>query len=252
MTVAALLLGAALAASPQAAFDAGVDATRAGEHAVAVDLFLDALDAGGRDPAVYHGLGNALWRLGETGPAIAAWRRGARLAPRDADIAANLDRARRATRDRLDPPVPGFRGFFWQEALAPRESALGASLAAFLALAALLARAIRRRGAPTTPRWGWETPLGLLVAALLATSTAATVTAGTGAVVAVDQVSARSTPSPDGVELFVLHEGAEVALREVDGDRALVALPDDRRGWLPASALLSTDPRAPFPRPDAD
>ncbi len=238
----ALLFATAALAGAQADFEAGVSAERSGDHAAAVEHFVAALDEGGRDPAVYHGLGNALYRLGRRGPAIAAWRRGHRLAPRDGDIAANLARALRETRDRLEPveDAPGF--FFWQEFLSLRESAL---LAGFFGGLALLAALVRRlRGGA---RWGWESAVAGVLAALLAASTWAAARRPPEAVVVVDEVVARSTPGPGGVDLFRLHEGAVVRVAERDDGEALVVLPDERKGWVSAAALLSAEPADPFP-----
>lgn len=239
------LVSAALAASPQQLYETGLDHARAGRHTEAADAFVAALDAGGRDPAVYHGLGNALWRLESSGPATAAWRRGLRLSPRDGDIAANLDRARRASRDQLEPPEPTADLFFWQGMLSPRDSGLLASLFGMLALAAPLVR--RWRGADRLV--GPELVAFVLVGSLFAISTRAALVSEASVVVVAPEVSVRSALGPDGVELFVLHEGAEVRLLESHRDHHLVSLPDDRKGWVPASTTLSTNPGAPFPKP---
>jgi len=240
----ALLLSAALAGEADDAYQAGVDHARVGDHEAAAGAFIRALDAGGRDPAVYHGLGNALWRLDLLGPATAAWRRGLRLSPRNGDIAANLDRARRTSEDRIEAPAPTAEIFFWQSVLSPRDSAWLASLLATLAFAAPLVR----RWSKSERRVGLETP-GLLGPALLLTvSTWTAVVNQDSVVVVVPEVSSRSALGPDGVELFVLHEGAEVRVVETHRDHHLVVLPDERKGWLPADASLSTNPSAPFPR----
>jgi hypothetical protein len=54
-----------------------------------------------------------------------------------------------------------------------------------------------------------------------------------------------------GVVLFTLHAGAEVNVRERVGAQALIALPDDRVGWVPLHTLGLVDPRLPFPSPPA-
>jgi len=240
----ALLLSAALAGPADDAYQAGIDHARAGDHEAAAGAFVRALEEGGRDPAVYHGLGNALWRLDKLGPATAAWRRGLRLSPRNGDIAANLDRARRTSEDRLEVPAPTAKVFFWQSVLSPRDSAWLASLLATLAFAAPLVRRWRR----SEQRLGLETPALLVPALVLTASTYTAVVNQDSVVVVVPEVSARSALGPDGVELFVLHEGAEVRVAETHRDHHLVLLPDERKGWLPADATLSTDPSAPFPR----
>lgn len=245
MTVlVALWFSVALAGTADDAYKAGIDHARAGDHQSAAEAFVEALEAGGRDPAVYHGLGNALWRLNQLGPATTAWRRGLRLSPRNGDIAANLDRARRTSEDRIEAPTPTAEVFFWQSVLSPRDSAWLASLLATLAFAAPWVRRWRR----SERRVGLETPLMLLPAAVLVVSTYTAVVNQDSVVVVVPEVSCRSALGPDGVELFLLHEGSEVRLAETHRDHHLVVLPDERKGWLPASATLSTNPSAPFPR----
>jgi hypothetical protein len=239
----------AAASDPQVAYEAATDAARNGDNSAAIELFVDSVDAGGRDPAVYHGLGNALYREGHAGLAVAAWRRAADLAPRDGDIAANLDRARREGQDRLAVAEGPVDALFWQRWLAPRDSALAGGFLAFIGLAGLLLRRIRRRRNPDAASWGWETPTALGVSALLVASTFAATQVSPGAVVVVPEVSARSALGPDGVELFVLHEGAEVIQEEVAGDHTLIALPDERKGWVSSASLVTTDAAAPFPRP---
>ncbi len=243
-----LLAGGLALAAPQADYEAGLGALRDGAHDTARDHFLAALEGGGRDPAVYHGLGNALYRMGDRGGALAAWRRGLRLAPRDGDIAANVDRVRREREDRLAAPPLAPGAFFWMAFLSPRDGGLLASLGATLALGGLLGRALRRRQGGTGRRVGLETWAGALLCALMLLSTWATVRDDAGVVVRADEVRARSALGPEGVALFALHAGAEAALVESAGDSVLIALPDERKGWVPAAAVVSADPGAPFPR----
>ncbi|HCH61887.1 MAG: hypothetical protein CL927_13855 [Deltaproteobacteria bacterium] len=244
MWVLVSMFAAAFAASPQSLYVEGLDHARAGRPAEAADAYVSVLEAGGRDPAVYHGLGNALWRLDRQGPAMAAWRRGLRLEPRNGDIAANLERARRASRDHLQSPAPAADLYFWQGMLSPRDSGLLASLFFALALGIPVMRRFRRHA--WTLRW--DALLCAAVGILLALSTRAALVTDASVVLVVPEVSVRSAPGPDGVELFVLHEGAEVRLLETHREHHLVALPDARKGWVPAETTLSTDPSAPFPR----
>ena len=118
----------------QAGYTDGLSALREGDASRAVEEFQAALEDGARHPAVYHGLGNALYRLDRKPEAAAAWRRGLALAPRDGDIAANLDLVRKSFQDRVDPPETHRPAFFWQSFLAPVETAWTAASALALAL----------------------------------------------------------------------------------------------------------------------
>ena len=252
MTLVMLALCGALAhAEPQAEFDAGVAAERSGDYAAAEQHFRAALDQGGHDPAVYHGLGEALYREGHLGLAIAAWRRGVELAPHDGDLVANLDLANKGTKDRLDPPAQDVGPFFWQRSLSLGQSATLASGLWTLALALLLLRRATLGRAGRLARLAAGARVAILPAMalglLLTLSTAMALRSAPGAVVIVPQVSARSTLGPDGLDLFLLHEGALVRVTESTDSAAQVQLPDGRKGWIAWSALASTDPAAPFP-----
>jgi len=233
----------------QEAFEAGIQATRGGEQRGAVEHFVQALEDGGRHPATYHGLGNALYRSGHIGESIAAWRRGMSLAPRNGDIAANLERAQRQCLDSIEPPQTHRPAFFWQSALSARESGLlsSAALAAGLVIA-VVARIRRTRSGRKQPRRaaGW-TAVMIALGALLGASTWDVLQQRNGAVVVVSQVAVRSTLGPEGVDLFVLHEGAQVGTSDQAQRHTLIALSDGRKGWVSSSALISTDPSRKFP-----
>ena len=232
----------------EAQFDEGLDALRTGDSSSALVHFKASLDAGANDPGVYHGLGNALYRLNREAEAAAAWRRGLALDPRNGDIAANLDWVRKRFADRLEPPALHREAFFWQSFLAPLETAaLGAvslSLGFWLLVWGRI-RVLRSRASP-----GSNARIAVIfmvtLGAILVLSSLDAVGHRRGAVVIVDEVDVRSTLGPSGVSLFVLHAGAEVAIEDQTETHRLLALADGRKGWVNAKALLSTDPEHPF------
>lgn len=240
------LLG--LMSSAEAGYAEGLEALRGGDASQAVEEFQSALEDGVWHPAVYHGLGNALYRLDRKAEAAAAWRRGQALAPRDGDIAANLDLVRQSFEDRIDPPVTHRPAFFWQSFLAPVETAWAAALT--LALALWLAvwgrlRALRGQS-PIGSGMRNLAISGCLVGAFLALSTVDAIEQRRGAVIIVDEVEVRSALGPSGMSLFVLHSGAEVAIEDSTPTHRLLLLSDGRKGWVHADVLLSTDPAQPF------
>lgn len=92
------LAGGLLLLTPRVTADAAaIDAANAlvanGRAAEAARIYEGLIAAGVNDSAVYYNLGNAYFQQGATPQAIAAYRRAAELAPRDADIRANLETA---------------------------------------------------------------------------------------------------------------------------------------------------------------
>ena len=231
------------------AFQRGLGALRDGDASTALESLTQAVDEGARDPAVYHALGNSLYRLDRHGEAAAAWRRGLILAPRYGDIAANLDHIRKQFRDRVDPPDVHRGVFFWQSELSALETGVVASVALSFALWMVVwgrIRSLRSSGVlPSSARWmaGISASLGVL----LAISTADAVNSREAAIVVSTEVEVRSALGPAGLSLFVLHEGAEVLVADHTETHRLIVLSDGRKGWVSVTSLLSTDPARSFP-----
>jgi tetratricopeptide (TPR) repeat protein len=95
MLVATLPVRAAEAVS---SFDDGNRLYEEGKYAEAVKAYDQLLDNGQASAALYFNRGDALFKLGQTGRAIASWRRAQELAPRDRDVKANLEFARTQAR----------------------------------------------------------------------------------------------------------------------------------------------------------
>ncbi len=126
----------------------GDELYRAGDFAGAAQAYREAL-AGGLDGArVQYNLGNALYRSGNPGEAIAHWLAAQAMAPRDPDIRANLQRA--LMERPQGPPAPSPS---WLHSLVSRvidsltlsELAGAAALLYWLAAAAGIALLVRTR-----------------------------------------------------------------------------------------------------------
>lgn len=254
LAVALPVMAAEGNSSPEARFHEGAAAYRSGDYAAAEAAWRDVLADGAVDGHVSYDLGDALYRQGENGAAILAWRRAELLLPRDPDVRANLEMARARVRDAVEPQshVPAL--LFWQHSLSLQESANLGSLLTGLALGLWAwLRWRRRTHGGSASGYGSLGPLAVLsglLGALLLASTALTARAlatAPAAVVLAPEVAGRSAVGADGVELFVLHEGAEVRAVERDLDHVLVSLPDGRRGWLPTASLGLVLEEARFP-----
>jgi len=195
---------------------------------------------GVEDSRLWYNLGDAYFQQKRIGPAILAYRRALRLAPRDREIRENLELARDKRRDgNVRQDAKGF-GRIWpwtRRNLSPGELAL-MSLVALWAATALLLLGI-------LGRLSWRRLRGPLLAAVLlliflglgAWRAEWEDWSGREAVLMASAVKAQSGPGEDYVALFELHEGAELRLLERRGDWLRVSLDPDLEGWVPAAGV---------------
>ena len=105
--LAALFVALSAPAAPaqeaaQAVYERGLKLYEEGDYDGAVDEFSAILATGIDDPSVHYNLGNAWFKSGRLGLAIWHYRLAHRLAPRDEDIAANLEYARFLALDQVE------------------------------------------------------------------------------------------------------------------------------------------------------
>lgn len=231
-----LASAAARAEAPVEAFNAAL----AADDLPAADAAIGALlDSGATTADVYFNLGNLRYRQGRAPEAVLAWRCAEARAPRDPDVAANLDFARRQLGLSGAParPVPSWAP--WQALLTPDEGQwVGASLAGlgWLVFALALVEPLRAR-APWAR--GPAAALGALGVLIGLGGLAQQRQPGVGVVLA----SAHATSDlGGGSTLFDLAPGAEVRLLDSGGGQLLVGVDDARRGWVPAGAVYAADP----------
>src|ERR1700722_4648585 len=86
--------GSTMAADVSAKFDVANKLYAEGKFADAAATYEKILQSGAVSPALYFNYGNAEFKAGNLGRAIASYRQAKQLSPRDADVRANLEFAR--------------------------------------------------------------------------------------------------------------------------------------------------------------
>jgi tetratricopeptide (TPR) repeat protein len=245
--VLALLAGAGLAGgasardseAARAAFARGVTLYGEEDYATAIEAFLEALADGPESAALHYNLGNAYFKAGRLGAAIWHYRKARQLAPRDDDIAANLEYARFLALDAIEGEEArtDLKVETWLDRITPGEAARVA--AGLWILAGLAAVAWQLTDGPGR-RWR-RAAAGLLILWGLALVVVLAVDlrrrSGEEAVVLAREIPVRNGPGETFETAFVLHEGAEVV---VEGDRGRwteISLPGDLRGWIDSEAI---------------
>lgn len=221
-----------------------------GQFARAAQAYEQLLDQGFSDSSLFFNLGNAYFKQGDYGRAIFNYRQAERLAPRDADIRANLELVRakivdQAAEAAADSPSEGFfsrLGHWTQRRLNLNELAI-VTLALWFGVAALaiLLNSLKKR---TLLREGVQ--YSLMITALVFTLGLVGLgsrlyvehTQPEGVIVAAE-INVTSGPGPQYTAEFSLPGGTEVNVVEQRGNWVRLALPHpaEAQGWVPANAV---------------
>jgi tetratricopeptide (TPR) repeat protein len=206
-----------------------------GKFASAAELYETAL-VSTKHPDLYYNLGNAYFKQGKMGKAILNYRRALFLAPRDQDVNFNLVFARNYRVDKTRVKENPFSIILRRilRMLSMLEAQLTTTLLFIMTMFILAIYIITR-----SSRYGYICIATLCVTLILGVGWLhwANTLHARNAVVTTPEVSALSGPGSDYKEILVLHDGAEVRIREIRGDYALIQLPGGLGGWAPLSAL---------------
>lgn len=205
-----------------------------GKFSDAARAYESILNSGVVSQNLLFDYGNAEFKSGNLGRAVAAYRRAAMLAPRDADVRANLDFARNQVQG------PTWRQTWWENWLA------GLSLNEWTALAAItfwlafiLFAAIQFRpvwkNALRAPARGFAVAAAFFCACLVA---AATVHFSDSiAVVVLPDAVTRVGPFDDAQNVFAVHDGAELSVLDRRNGWVQVSDGSGRTGWMKNSQV---------------
>ncbi|MGA9779128.1 MAG: SH3 domain-containing protein [Limisphaerales bacterium] len=201
-----------------------------GKFGPAAAVYEKTLQSGAVSPALWFNYGNAEFKLGQLGRAIAAYRRAELLAPRDAEVRANLEFVRNQV---AGPTLRQNRWADWLSSLSLNEWTILAAVAFWLAFILL---ALRQVWPAWRPRLRGLTS-GIVILTILSCAglgAAATIHySRPGAVVIEPEATARSGPFAEAQDAFKAQNGAELAVLDRRNDWVQVADGSGRIGWLP-------------------
>ena len=232
--LAVVCAGKILAADVASDFAAANKLYAEGKFSDAAAAYEKIISTGAQSPALLFNTGSAEFKSGHLGKAIAAYRQAELLAPRDAELRANLSFVRNQVQGAT---VRESRWQNWVGVLTLNEGAVLTAILFWLTAALFVARQIQPALVPklklatrilVTLTVFSGTVLGLQAASHFSTATA---------VVIADNVTVRSGPFDDAQSAFTVRDGAELSVLDRRDGWVQVASGAGKTGWLPAKQV---------------
>ena len=238
----ALLLGVVLglrafAQTSSAAFDAANRLYEQGKFSEAAVAYENLVRSGQASAALYFNLGNAFFKGGQMGHAIAAYRHAEQLSPRDPDLRANLQFAR----NQVQGPTLSSTGWQrWLAKLSLNEWTWLAAASIWLLFFVLTLRQWRP---------GWKQDLRTYTVVLCAASLLVCACFGGAfyldrcspeAIVIAREAAVRQGPLDEAPTAFTARDGSELKVLDRKDEWLQVTADSRRIGWVHRDQVLLT------------
>lgn len=239
-TLCVLLLSSlteSMAGEIEALFIKGNELYQNGEYQAAIAQYKKINELGYQSWEVYYNLGNAYYKSGQIARAILYYERARRLNPKNEDIDFNLELANLSVVDRI-AEFPKIFPAAWISTIANFVGLQGLgviTIVVYSMLIGLIIYRFLRRG----NRSSRVNMVSIVVCGFLLTVCSGLLSMKIydnenrlEAIVLAPKVDVRSAPDDDSTEMFTLHEGVKVQLKDRSGEWVKIRLSDRKVGWL--------------------
>lgn len=213
------------------------------KYDVAVKAYEKLLSKNGESPEIYYNLGNSYYKLDNISKAILNYERALILNPGDSDIKANLDFVRSKTVDKITPVSKMFF-IIWFDSLVQSVNERGWALMGIISFIILLVSVSLYLFSKRyiIKKISFICSIFLIVICIFFNVFSyiqrENVLNHEYAIVMTPSVSVKSTPNEDGTELFILHEGSKIQIKDNTMKKwKEIRLEDGNVGWIPTNAI---------------
>ena len=207
------------------------------QYSQAIETYESLLKNYGASCEIYYNLGNAYYKTGKIAQAILNYERALLIKPGDNDIRFNLELTRQQIVDKIEP----LQEFFLKKWIRSAQNLIGVDAWAMVGIVGFVLF-ICCLVLYFFSKWMYLKKMGFYVGVLLLiTVITANIFAYNqknelenrrGAIVITPTVTAKSSPDNSGTDLFLLHEGTKVFIRNSVGDWNEITLEDGNIGWI--------------------
>lgn len=213
-----------------------------GYYLEAIDQYLKIVDLGFESADLYFNTGNACFKLEDYPSAILYYEKAKKLDPNDEDINFNLAIANTRIVDKIEPVPEIFFKSWWRSFinLFNTDSWALISVATFILFFILFAFYLLSRVTRVRKLAFFTGIIILFFAAFtffISFHKYRSFQVDREAIVFTPTITVKSSPNPNSVDLFVIHEGSKVMIKDQVGEWCEIRIANGSVGWLPASAI---------------
>jgi tetratricopeptide (TPR) repeat protein len=213
------------------------------DFASAVYLYENILANQGESADIYYNLGNSYYKMDNIAKAIVNYEKALVLNPADGDIRFNLELAQSKTVDKVTPMSEVFL-VTWMKNLTDLMSEKGwakMGITTFILMLSMLALYFFSKKI-ALKKIGFISAVCLLficvIANIFASSQKNKAESHGEAIIMAPSVTVKSTPNDGGTDLFILHEGHKVTIKDnTMREWKEIQLEDGNVGWVPTSVI---------------
>lgn len=208
----------------------------------AIHYYNKIVDAGFESSILYFNLGNAYFKSQELPSAILYYEKALKLSPNDEDIRFNLQTANTRIVDKIEPVPELFIYSWWRSFynMLPVDGWAILSVSGFILFIVLFLFYLLSKYT-IVRKVAFFSGLFVLLITIVSFSVSARKYHNfhhyKEAIVFTPTITVKSSPNPNSVDLFVIHEGSKVYVRDQVGEWCEIRIANGSVGWLPASSL---------------
>lgn len=213
-----------------------------GFYLEAIDNYLKIVDQGYESSDLYFNIGNACFKLEDYPSAILYYEKARKLRPNDEDVLFNLGLANTRIIDKIEPVPELFLRTWWRGLTNYFDINTWAmiSVSTFILFFILLAFYLLSRITRIRKTAFFAGLIVLFFAMFTFAISFQKYRAFHNekeAIVFTPTITVKSSPNPNSVDLFVIHEGSKVQIKDQVGEWFEIRIANGSVGWLPASAI---------------
>ena len=208
----------------------------------AIEIYQEILKNKNESAEIYYNMGNAYYKSGKFTQSIIQYERAKLLAPNDDDIQFNLNLAKRYVVDAIDA-IPKVFFVRWYDNFKNKFSSDGwahISTISFILLMFLAGIFFLSRTRTIKKSSFWIGILMLITTLLsfnFASSQKKKIEGHNSAIITQPSITVKSSPSEGGTDLFLIHEGLKVQIKDSLDTWYEIKIEDGNQGWLPKKSL---------------